>query len=199
MRPAIVAQTYLTITAELICTCYLVNVCFTGTGSKRRDSVGSFRQKKTPKHIRWQSPFYFPQNPGLVESSYKPCVATHFWSNVHVLLLSTVFPRSVSPSVSAWRPANRCWPITAGDALSHLYNQGYLMRPLETWGEGEIGERWRGGESKNNNIKKKVQAVEKEEEEGGKRASKNNEAKSEDKRGTISAAGFMYCQHYPRY
>lgn len=28
---------------------------------------------------------------------------------------------------------------------------------------------------------------------------KNNEAKSEDKRGAISVAGFMYCQHYPRY
>lgn len=38
-----------------------------------------------------------------------------------------------------------------------------------------------------------------EEEEGGKEAPKNNEAKSEDKRGAISVAGFMYCQHYPRY
>lgn len=39
--------------------------------------------------------------------------------------------------------------------------------------------------------------------EGGrkmrKQAPKHNEAKSEDKRGAISVAGFMYCQHYPRY
>lgn len=33
--------------------------------------------------------------------------------------------------------------------------------------------------------------------EGGNEAPKNNEAKSEDKRGAISVAGFMYCQHYP--
>lgn len=38
-----------------------------------------------------------------------------------------------------------------------------------------------------------------EEDEDGKQAPKNNEAKSEDKRGAISVAGFMYCQHYPRY
>jgi len=46
---------------------------------------------------------------------------------------------------------------------------------------------------------KNIQALEVEEDEGGKQALKNNEAKSEDKRGAISVAGFMYCQHYPRY
>lgn len=46
---------------------------------------------------------------------------------------------------------------------------------------------------------KHMQQLEGEEDVSWKQAPKNNEAKSEDKRGAISVAGFMYCQHYPRY
>lgn len=70
-----------------------------------------------------------------------------------------------------------------------LDNQGYLMRP---WGR-RTEEEEDGG--------RKGRKVEEEDlqREGGNQAVKNNEAKSEDKRGAISVAGFMYCQHYPRY
>lgn len=66
--------------------------------------------------------------------------------------------------------------------------------PDETLGEVK------GGRGKDRRMEgKHIQELEGEEDAGGKQAPKNNEAKSEDKRGTISVAGFMYCQHYPRY
>lgn len=65
--------------------------------------------------------------------------------------------------------------------------------PDETPGEMKGRSAKEGGENTY------IQASEKEEDEGGKHVAKNNEAKSEDKRGAISVAGFMYCQHYPRY
>lgn len=66
--------------------------------------------------------------------------------------------------------------------------------PDEALGEMKAG---RGEEERMEG--KLIHEWEWEEDEGGKQAPKNNEAKSEDKRGAISVAGFMYCQHYPRY
>lgn len=87
-----------------------------------------------------------------------------------------------------------CRPIYAAthDPIGVPSRQSRL--PDETLGEMKGGR----GEERRMEVKH-MQQLEGEEDGSGKQAPKNNEAKSEDKRGAISVAGFMYCQHYPRY
>lgn len=84
-------------------------------------------------------------------------------------------------------PTNLC-----EDALSHA-------RPIytikATWWDPWGNEQREGQRREGKNIK----ALQRGGMRAGIQAPKNNEAKSEDKRGAISVAGFMYCQHYPCY
>lgn len=129
--------------------------------------------------------------------SCEPYVAPHIRCNVHVPFLSAsrayVPPRLVPsniclPATKPCRPiyVETCCPIRGPSRQSRL--------PDETLGEMQ------GGRGKEGRMEEEnTQELEGEEDEGGKQALKNNETKSEDKRGAISVAGFMYCQHYPRY
>lgn len=100
------------------------------------------------------------------------------------LVLSNIFLDATKPCRPIYVAAHG--PIRVPSRQSRL--------PDETLGEMEGG---RGEEGRMEG--KHMQQLAGEEHGGGKQAPKNNEAKSEDKRGAISVAGFMYCQHYPRY
>lgn len=105
-------------------------------------------------------------------------------------------PPRLVPSNICLAATNPCRPIYA-EAHCPIRGPSRQSRlPDETLGEMRRG-RGEEGRMEGRNIQELDGGGE--EDEGGKQAPKNNEAKSEDKRGAISVAGFMYCQHYPRY
>lgn len=103
-------------------------------------------------------------------------------------------PLHLVPSSICLAATKPCRPIYAETHCPIRGPSKQSRLPDETLGEMK-GRRGEGGRMEG----ERVQELEREEDEGGKQAPKNNEAKSEDKRGAISVAGFMYCQHYPRY
>lgn len=112
-------------------------------------------------------------------------------------LLSTLgvyVPPRLVPSNICLAATKPCRPIYVETHCPIRGPSRQSRLPDETLGEMKTG---RGEEGRAEG--KHIQELEGEEDEGGKQAPKNNEAKSEDKRGAISVAGFMYCQHYPRY
>lgn len=97
-------------------------------------------------------------------------------------------------------PSNICLPATKPCRPIYVETHCPIRGPSKTikatwWDPGEKCREGRGEEGR----MEEENAQELEEGVWGKQAPKNNETKSEDKRGAISVAGFMYCQHYPRY
>lgn len=199
------------IAAELICTCYQTSGCFTGTGSYRSDTECDLRSSWSIAILetRWrhwgkicwvrEGTDFICIEPSRVHPllfPVKPYVAPHIRRNVHVpfyLRLELMFLPALFPPISAFQQPNRVDQFMWRRIVPYGAHLRQSRLPDETLG-GNVGK----GGAKKEGWKRKMHRSWR---RGvwGKQAPKNNETKSEDKRGAISVAGFMYCQHYPRY
>lgn len=156
------------------------------TGEKRKKSPQHSWAAESPQERHVERTDLFAHSVGSRASRLYPQSALCSFT-YHFLLLSTgaflVAPCSLQ--YLQWGKEKHALTNLCREAASRIEgpivdNQGYLMGPEGRrakgvgWREGCGRERWDARGAK-------------------------KQWKSEDKRGSISVAGFMYCQHYPRY